>query len=87
MMPFTAEWKNQIDPTRFKYAFLTYLATWKGVNLKKDSAVLRMRGGLDERIAKRIPIELMDYFDLKIPREIIAACNAIDWKLKDTIKM
>src|SRR3989344_7381788 len=86
MMPFTKEWQGQIDPSQFKYAFLTYLATWKGVDLKKDRAVLRMRQELDTRTSANRPIKLMNYFDLKIPNEIIKACGAIPWKVKEGLK-
>ena len=86
MMPFTKDWQGLVEPSKFKYAFLTYLATWKGVDLKKNETVLRMRQELDTRASANRPIKLMNYFDLKIPVEIIKACEAIDWKVKEVLK-
>lgn len=86
MMPFTKEWQGQVDPSKFKYAFLTYLATWKGIDLKKNETVLRMRRELDSKISANSPIRLMNFFDLRVPQEVIRACERIDWKVKEGLK-
>ena len=86
MMPFAPEWQNNVNPADFKYALLTYLATWDGVDTKKNQTVLRMKADLDRLTMEKKNIMLMNYFDLKIPREVLNACASIDWKLRDSIK-
>ena len=41
---------------------------------------------VEERISKKMPIKLMNSFDLRIPKEVIKTCSEIDWKLKEAVK-
>ena len=46
-----------------------------------------MKAYLDDLKAQNKKIRLMNYFDLKIPKNVIDACSKIKWKLDDAIKV
>ena len=79
MYSLNPEWRNEVDPKIYKYALVTFLGTWADVT---KEPVKGMIDYLDNLITQGKKIRLMNFAELRIPREIISICKQIRWKVE-----
>jgi hypothetical protein len=78
-MSFSPQITDHINPKYLEYVLMTYLATWKGINTRKNETVLKMKRELQQLKLEHKSVSLLTYQKLGITPEVIKACNSIRW--------